>query len=262
MNGNIKVLNGILERFKFREPLPLEVKENISKYEYKSVIRTLKAVKEYNIFYGSIIRIFYLSYKMKLRISITQCKIIFGIISAISALFLSAGIIFCADLIKNSKYNVPEIIQLNRNISAGLKNTSIDAEKVIQNNEIENVIKANPPEVKSVSRIGISAFLSKNVDEKLSAGITDSLKEKLSDAIGSGKIIDLREKRKELHYNKILTGSVSRLGSKYIITVKVMNIEDSRIIFGSNNMVNSESELNDRCVEIAEKIIKEINKKI
>ncbi|MFH0975872.1 MAG: hypothetical protein V1874_08835 [Spirochaetota bacterium] len=258
--NNISTFEKLLLRFRFKQFLPNDVKVFIVRYEQKALIKTLQNFGEYNLIYGLAVRIFFLSYKLKLRFSIKQSKIILGIISIITAGILTAAILFSAEYIKNNNSELSDKsdsqilvdFSAEQDNSKHLKDIIKDENKAIQ----EKSILSDNKNVKY--RLGVNLFSAKNIESSLSKTVTDNIHNELLRTLGQGKVIDLSKNQKGLRFNRILSGSVSGLGKKIIITAKVIDVGDSKVIFGVTETIDSANEIDVKCTGIAETILKEI----
>jgi hypothetical protein len=250
--NNINIFEKLLQRFKFNQILPDEVKKFITQYERTALTTTLKNFNEYNFVYGLVTRIFFLSYKFKLRLSIKQSKILLGFISILMAGVLTLSILFFAESIKNyePKLSVIPANQLPHNYQAESSNS-----KPINNDNKgmkEPAVKDTGKNTKY--RLGVNLFSAKNIEDDLSKLVTDTISKELSRTLGKNRIIDLNKSRKGINFNRILSGSVAGLGKKIIISVKVVDVEDSKVILGITETIDSASEIEVKCTDIAEMI--------
>ena len=94
MIENINKLDKILSYFKFLQPVPESIQKQITEFKKKTIINTLKFFGQYNIFFGSALRLNLLLRKIGINLTIFQIKITLIIISALSGIVLLTVILF------------------------------------------------------------------------------------------------------------------------------------------------------------------------
>lgn len=262
VNTNINIFEKLLLRFKFKLPLHNEAKKFIIRNEQDTLITTLKKFDDYNFVYGLVIKIFYISYKVRLRFSMKQSKIILAIVSTIIIIAVSISILFSAEFATNRNAALISN-QLLPEYTAKVESSNTIINKANKNSENfhKEAIKDTESADESVKYIlGINLFSAKNIELDLSPVVTDNISKELVRILGKNKVIDLRNNQNKVRYNKMLTGSISRLGEKLIISAKVVNVENSKLIFGTTETVEAVDELSNKCNAIVERLVKEIEK--
>lgn len=88
MSRTTETFERVLEKLKFREPVPDDIKRFALNNKSDSLISALKTYGEYSLFYRFILKIYYSLGRSGIGLTITQSKIIL----AAAALFLGASI--------------------------------------------------------------------------------------------------------------------------------------------------------------------------
>ncbi|MBN2402294.1 MAG: hypothetical protein JXN64_07820 [Spirochaetes bacterium] len=258
-NASINIFEKILQRFSFKQILPREVKVFILRYERNALIKTLQNFGDYNFIYGLAVRIFFLSYKLKLSFSIKQSKIALGLISSMTAGMLAGAVLYNLDFLKINKF-ASSNIQLPA--ASTLVRDVIPVEKTInaENTELKKTGIKDAEGNKNIKyRLGVNPFVANNIRNELSKQVTDNISGKLSRILGKGSVIDLSKNWQGISFNRILSGSVSGLGNKIIISIKIIDVKDSKLIFGVAETMESADEIGKKCEEIAEIIAEKID---
>ncbi|MDY6934430.1 MAG: hypothetical protein SVZ03_09445 [Spirochaetota bacterium] len=107
-------------------------------------------------------------------------------------------------------------------------------------------------------RISVCPFTEENVEAKIAIRAAERITSKYAILKGKNSIINLDSKNRTVNVNLILTGSVDRLGNIYMISVKVVNVEDGKAFFIGSENVDSMSEIDAVCDRIAERIVRRI----
>jgi hypothetical protein len=214
------------------------VQKYISKGNIKSLINSLRIHNEYNFFYGTIIRALFITKRFGFIFKAAQMKyflyvVIFLFFSAVSIIGLySIGI---PEYSGNTEQQVKPLERFDTKTN---NNTS---HKVTTKSEIK-------------TRLGIEKFTSDTVTLAVLETITDAISDNLTRTKGEDKIVNLRYGKKDKYINRILLGSVRKLGDAYIITTRIIDVEKSSVIFATDETVSSEAEINSACLKIAEKV--------
>ncbi len=267
MNGMVQNFEKLLDKFRFREPIPPDVSRYILDYKMKSLINTLKAVNEYGIIYGFVLKVYYSAKKIGVRLSVAQSKVVaftvFLIISAsvslvIYSIFLKTGM---KDLPGTGGYESKQDNQVNGKDEPGKsinnKENTIDDKTGEKTNNIEEnkdkmlSIKDSEPPVKY--RIGVETFTSSAVKTEEAIKISDLLTEELIKIKGNNKVKRLYSDIRK-NSNFVLLGSVEMLGKSYIISAKIVNVENSKVTYSVSDNAETKDEINTACLRIAKKI--------
>ncbi len=240
MSERINIFQRILERYKFQEPVSVDLQNYILASKNRVLTGALKSVGEYSFFYGVTLKVFFAAKRLGTSISVTQSAIISGIISIIITVSIIAGIA----LLITDNYREQIIIPQKNEI---IKKESIDNRKNVWKED-----KGKKPLMKD--RLGIQPFANENVDSRTAGMVTDRIMSRLVSLKGERSVTGLAGNARSRAVNLVLTGSVGKLGSLYMISAKVINVENGRAIFVTTENVDSRDKIDDACVRIADQI--------
>ncbi len=242
MTGNINNLHKALEKLRLTEPLPEAVKNFVLKFTFNSLQSALSHFGDYSFYYGLSVKVYYLAGRMGLNITMAQSKIITGIISTVVASGIVTGAVYASKIVieKRADPNISSVIHENIKSDSDIMPGSLEQDK------------------KARFRIGINALESRNVSNAISKKVTDIISSELTETLGQDKILDLRYKNKNVPVNRMLVGSASIFGSRLFISVKVVDVETSKVIIGIKESLGATENVNESCKKIAERIAKEI----
>ena len=103
------------------------------------------------------------------------------------------------------------------------------------------------------ARVCVNKIESEGVDAKIIMRATASLHKKLQEQKGADRVVSREIDGISKSANRQLIGRISRLGEKYVITVKVVEGEKGRLIF-NETVIIKESDLDSAIEDIAENI--------
>ncbi len=253
MKEKANIFQRVLEKFKFGNPLSVKDQKFILLSMRRTLVFTLKAVKEYTAFYGMVLRIYFRAMRMGMRLSVTQSAFILGIISTVAALAVAGGIAV-----------TPRLFMPNRDVRLPKKKTgAVEPYKQDRSKgdlkKGANAEEALPGRIKKKKaalrkyRLGIEVFGNENIGADKSERITGRIKMRLVESLGKGKVLSL-DAGKRKHVNLILTGSVGRLGDLIMISAKVIDVEKGSAILITSENIGSEDDINSACDRISRKI--------
>jgi hypothetical protein len=110
-------------------------------------------------------------------------------------------------------------------------------------------VKKDAPKV----RVCINKFESEGIDAKIITSATANMHKKLRELKGPESAVSREIDGISKSANRQLIGRISRLGEKYVVTVKVVEGEKGRLVFNETAIIK-ESDLDETIEDIAEKI--------
>lgn len=103
------------------------------------------------------------------------------------------------------------------------------------------------------TRLCINKFESEGVDAKIAERATGNLHKKLQELKGANRVVSREIDGISKSTNRQLIGRISKLGEKYVLTVKVVEGEKGRLVFNETAIVKA-GDLDSRIEDIAEKV--------
>jgi len=248
MNGSIRSFERILERFRFREPVPQSVQEHVLISKRKALIGVLKTVNDYSLVYGAVLVVYFASRRIGLRLSVAQSKLaIAAAVIVVTAAVLLASWLFATRSLPRDTSGVDRPSAS----AVGIAIVGEERKKVLSDEKI--IDEKTAPIVKY--RVGVETFTSEIVDRAKRDRIADSITNSLARLAGAEKVVRLgRAGRKNV--NRVLLGSVEKLGDTYIITARIVDVEKSRVLFSASENVDSSAGIDDACALIARKAVR------
>jgi len=102
MKQEIQMLEQLLEKYRLTEPVPEEVRAYFLKRKKKFFVKVCKSLGIYNIFFGSVITVFFIMKKLGLAVTVIQSAIIVTMLTVISFASVTwCGYTFILPLIHN-----------------------------------------------------------------------------------------------------------------------------------------------------------------
>jgi hypothetical protein len=94
MKDSTATIENILGRFRFREPVPTETRKLAVSNRSRALVLALIAVGEYGFFYGMAVKVFFMSRRVGVRLSIVQSKVLLAGAIALTVFSSTAGAYF------------------------------------------------------------------------------------------------------------------------------------------------------------------------
>lgn len=246
MNSEVQNFEKLLVKYKLCDLKPEKVQNMAISSGKENLLIILKKTGHYSIIFGLVYKLYYFLKGLGINATLFQTKIILLAITVNAAASLTVGGVY----IKKAYFNKKSTnILYNENTVESKKITETPANSI-------KTYKKNEPNEGILSRreyeIGIAEFQGDSTD---ALKITSKISENLTGIIGHDKIIFLNNTNRG-KVEKILTGSVRRVGKEKFVTVKLVNVEDSKIISILSEKINSDDELESTCRKISESIAK------
>lgn len=119
--NRIEIFEKVLEKLKFREPVPQGIKKFVLNNKPKSLIRTLKQAGQYSFVYNYTLKIYYSLGRSGISLSVAQSKIILGLVTALLAASVSAGTVLSYNYLVNRAEQIQDVEEITEEISRGVK---------------------------------------------------------------------------------------------------------------------------------------------
>ncbi len=253
MRDSVEIFEKLLERFRFREPVPADVREIIASQKSKALILTLIAVGDYSVLYGLVIKAYYLVRRFGLRLSVFQSKIL--LVRAVAfSLSSSAGAVYVIQAkLRAVDRSIPVDLPSRQPPVSGkaVVNEKTDAfQKGIS--RTGEPAKGDPGIVVSY-RLGIADLKSETVSGVESGRIKKSLLERLVQLKGPDKIIALTANRNRTA-NFILFSSIEKIENSYILTAKIVDVEKGNVVFATSENAETANSITTACERLADRV--------
>lgn len=234
-NHDIFLLEGLLNKYDFVQPVPLKIQErmlSVKKNIFKKILKTLGI---YSFFSGIFISIYFSAKKLGFSIFISKI-----IISTITIASISTGTYFAANHIVN--------------LNAVQEKGAIESSKIVIEPGIANVEKISNTTAGNINyTLGIKPFISSSVDKKILNKAVKIIAKELSNQKGNNFLKIFSDNQlKNVKYS--LLGSMEKTGDAITLNIKVIDIESSTIVFLTRESIESVDGLNNACVKISNQI--------
>lgn len=215
MTANI---DKILERFKFKQPVPQEIQGQILSFKRKTTVNVLKHFGKYNIYYGYVLRFYFFTKRIGINLTARQAEILFSFINAALAV---AGIITAAGL-----------IFFNNETFVFKENFSENKITIERPSDLPKETTAKKAVL--MNRLGITQILSDVESEEFALILTDKLFTRLKDIKNQDMVIYRKTDSMGRSINRLLTGRLNKVGSTYLLSISITNAETGKILFDKN----------------------------
>ena len=257
MKDSTATIESILERFRFREPVPSETRKLAISNRSRALVLALIAVGEYGFFYGMAVKVFFMSRRVGVRLSIVQSKVLLAGAIALTVFSSTAGAYFA--------YSIMSI----RNGATSLIRPQPDAPCVLTIPDIfpafsdsaQSDVHTSPSSKSPVSappeainyRLGIADFTSDTVEASLIRRIADCLHGSMVRLKGEERIIKPNCARGKVA-NHVLLGSVEHLGETYILSCRIVSVEKGIVVYATSEEANGIAGITNSCDALAERL--------
>jgi len=228
MNEQI-IVEKLIDKFKFDEPVDSSVKKYIHESKKRNLKHILKSERKYGFFTAAAVFVFFLAKKAGLTLSYFNAVVITGAVAAVSTAAVIAG----------SVSGVNYIIEKNRVLE------EIPA-PVIETPEVK-------PSLKNIKPVSIYRFSGTTDSSIIAEQVTGTIYKKLLAEHGEDNVF-LSSFSKNSGY--LVTGSVEKLNNRYLITMKIVDPARGIIINMDTNEIDSVDELPSVC----RRLVKIINR--
>ncbi len=248
---NADKLRELLEFYRFYEPVPPEGQSRIPQARKETLKRILRKKGKYGLLILLGINTYYLLKKLGISISLAKSVIIAVTVSVLSVTTVTAAVYFTLQYVTGEKPDIiekPEIEEkINKEVEKrGSLNADIDEKPV--------AIKPAVPR----PLLNIIPFKHDESLKKISAQIIGDICNSVKSSKGNWAVtttVDLTSMKKA---DKVLFGSIAKLGGKYIITTRLVERKSSRVIQFIKETAESEDDIEDAGKRIISRIYKHL----
>ncbi|MCP4133910.1 MAG: hypothetical protein GY754_23270 [bacterium] len=225
MNSIIENFQKIMRKYKFLDETPADIRDFSLASSRKGLTNILKISGDYSFIFGRMLFIYYTAKKLGIKASFLQIKITLAIISIFITLSAIIGIYLFVKPFNNSS-----------------PVTIIDKKK-------KKPEKYFPAQTRF--KIGIEAF--EGSTNEAGRRVTTAVSNSLTKILGPGSVT-LVSKKNRSPVPKVLTGSIRQLGKNRYISIKIIDVESSKVEFAAAEKVTSENTVSSACFKLSKKI--------
>jgi hypothetical protein len=122
---------------------------------------------------------------------------------------------------------------------------------MIRNAAAENIIEKSQELSRQKCSLGIGRLMSRLNDNHLCEKVNGIIANELIAVLGKDFVFELDKDRNGRRANMVLTDAIGKIGKELIISIKIVDIEKSKILFANNAVVADENDIPDKAVEIS-----------
>jgi hypothetical protein len=247
MNNNAELYGKLLDKYKFSAGLDPAVRARVMSSRKASLRKVLQRRGAYTFAFGLAISMYIIIKQFGIQASLLTAKIILAASVGVTASALTVSAYVCYKYIAEpASQTVPE---------------QKGSEEIKSEEAARPVITANNPLLLDVPyRIGLQPFKVEGNIAGRSAGITGKISSELVRIEGVDKVVNISRGR-DRNYNLMLTGSLNRFGGGYVLSVKLVDLSSSEVIFIDSKTVSSENNIDDAIKTLAVRVCEEAAKK-
>lgn len=223
-----EILNSLVRQYALETSIPPDVKHRILMSRRKNLKFIMKKTGNHSIVLALLCSLFLLLKKAGISFSFIKTAIIAGIIATVSALAITGGtVVRLADLMEEAP------------------------SAVVPENQYTTIINSG----KFENRLMVMTFIASEGSKDAEKAFRSELVLNLLKIRGSGNIITGSRAARNSY---IITGSVDKLHSGYLITTKIINPADGVILFYDLSEISSVKQIPETCAAIAGRISEKI----
>jgi len=245
MNNN-DMIRELIKKSRLDKPVPAEVQAYIRENKGRQFKKIMKKAGVYSVLFGLISNLFFYLKRIGLGVTIVKTAVILTVTAVIIISFTTAGLYMLGRGYFSGK------IQEKVEILDGNKGA---LDLFPAGNKIDKALPENDAASES-DRVGVQQFVGVNVPASRAAETGDLIYEKLSSMTGSDRVVNFRKGRKKA--GVLLMGSIEYLNNGYMISARLVNIKDSKIIYYTSENIISLDELERACQSISTRIAEKI----
>ena len=249
MIADIKLLQGLLEKYRVAEPVPAAVRARVIAGRRRNLVAILKKLDRYNPLLGAILLVYFLFKKLGLSVSLVQSAVVFFTVSALTVAGVTTGSYIVVKRVIDSS---PKVELQDDAGSVTIETTP----RVIDKVDSAKTGEENAPVLRDVKNvIHLQPFEGMDAQGSDVVLVSNAIQGELVRLRGSKNI--LSGKASSQANRLLLLGTVRKHASLYAITAKVVDGETGRIRFAATEEAKSDS-----LVSISKKLAKEISDNI
>lgn len=238
IKSNPELFQRILHVYKFDNPLPPDAKRQMILSKKSTLISILKLHGRYSIPVMMVIAVFFRAKKLGIGISVSKSIMVTIMASMIAAGGIGAG-----------AYYIVKLITADRSEN---KARVIDIQEGVD--EKPKMEKAAP----AVYSIGLMPLEADDGDKDLARLVTAGLSLELGKIRGEKNIVTVKDSNEANSSKKLLLGSIAKIEGRYMVTVRLVDRQDSRILLVTSEILNSKAGIGKICQKMAGKLAEHI----
>lgn len=234
MNDRVEVFNNILNKYKFTDSVPVQVRDHVYSTKKSSLKKILKQVNDYSILFLIVIYIYFIFKNLGINASLFVCKIM--LIGAIIAAAIPVSY-------TTYRYAAQKKHRVTTNIVTEIKTEQ-------KKTDIKKSANKKAIVFSDIECSGADPALCNSLSEKI-------YKILLSDAGEKFQVLRYSSMNQKTSYIRLI-GRMYRLGEKSLLTIKIIDSSDSRVKFSETINFNKNDNVDDKISVLTQSVIKTV----
>lgn len=241
MMNNTDVISRLLDKYKFSNPLDSTQRSRVLSSRKSSLKKILMLRGEYNLFYGA---------GIFLNVVLRNGGVRFGM--------LQVKILLVAGIAVSTGGTAATVYYAEKHFSRPTKTVTIKiSDQQISEDKLKPVVeKIQLP----IRKIGIQPITTDMLSGVNSGTVTGKIVDQLAILEGESAILSMQRGRKN-NCNMMLSGSLTKFNDELILSIRVIDIKTSEVVYLTSEKLNSAGELDSACKAIARSIHQNIKTK-
>jgi hypothetical protein len=237
MNNNTDKFRLVVRKYRLTNDIPLHAQETALASARTNLTVILKKTRNYSVIFGAVIYIFSVVRKFGFRLTLAQCKVVLAISTAIVLTIITGGAyMVISELSLPLHYDKPAEHMIDKpEIKPSTSVTALDVRKSRE---------------ASIARFDLGVHPFSGEDAETAAAVTLKITGRLKELLGDKNVIPTRARGKE-KVTRAIMGSVRWLIEDQYITVKIINMANSRVEFATSEKVDPKGDIDGACSRIS-----------
>lgn len=246
-NANISKFNEVLVKYRFVEPVPVEVRHHVRMNKGKQFRKTLKRAGASSLIFALISYVYFTLKRYGIGVTIVKSALILGILSLFTAAAITTGVYWF--VMRQGPENALSR-EIDETIGGIIEKTGAASEQ-----DGKDIVE---PAAVIEDRLGVQPFRGENCPGERALTASDRIAGTLASLRGGKRVINLRMGRAGRKSGMMLFGTVEFLEGAYTVTARVVSVKDSRILYYDSEIAGSEEEIGAACDRLSRKIYERI----
>jgi hypothetical protein len=242
MRNDPELFEKLMRTFKFSQPVPPETRRRLSSNKKKQFMLVLKKSGGYTIIFGLIASLFFSLKKLGLGVTIAK-----------TAVILALGTSAVVGLISLGVYTSVKDLML-KDVRDGAPPTEESGEAALPVSNTAAGSVATDSAIHVAQWIGIGSISADSARDPESRAARKALVDELTRLRGKDYTIAIDERGGDRRYRMVLAGSIEARGEAYIISARISDVRDSRLLYYTSEEAASKELIPGACAALAKRI--------
>jgi hypothetical protein len=250
IDQRIAVFQNVLGKYHFQRPSSIEAKRYMRSDKREILASVLKKQGVYSAILGLILIVYLKAKKIGISLSIVQSAIVLGVICAGSIIIVTSVTVY-------SIYKFSGTASIDKDLSRTQK---VSEKSGIETRRFGTRHEYKVPPGNSEFRINIESLSNENIDAAVAKDVTNRFVGLFRKKYGNDSVVFQGGDNNKRNAGIIFLGSFGKIGTKYIISTRLVNLESGKILYSSSEMMNSLNEIDAACKKIMDNMTPYVRK--